>query len=193
MVKTQPSMYESESTDRIKLISYKHLIEDLELRSKYKMWLNDKKNLALIGSRELTEKIYTNRDIELAFERFTSSTCHGFFLYCLEMKMYIGTVKIDKIDWLKKTAEDGILIGESSCHGRGYGTISYKLLLDYAFNMLDLELIRGGCNEKNYGMRNIFKKLGYKQTHIAERVDFINNEWSNHVFYELKKEDRNSI
>lgn len=159
------------------------------LKNKYKDWLNDKKNLAKIGSKELSEKIYTDKDIELAFERFTSSTCHGFFLYCVQLKMYIGTVKIDKIDWDKRTAEDGILIGERSCHGQGYGTIAYKLLLDYAFNMLELEMIRGGCNELNYGMRKIFGKLGYKQTHIAENVDFIDNQWSNHIYFEIRKKN----
>lgn len=189
MTQEQPSMYQAASSDTIKLMSYKHLIKNIKLRNKYKEWLNNKKNIALIGSRELNEKIYTNKDIELAFERFSSSTCHGFFLYCVKLEIYIGTVKIDKIDWCRGTAEDGILIGESRCHGQGYGTNAYKVLLDYAFNMLELKIIRGGCNEQNYSMRKIFEKLGYKKTHVAKKTDFVDNQWSNHVFYELKKEN----
>ena len=189
MLKIQPITYQRNSSSSLKLISYKHLVKNKEIRSKYREWLNDKKNIASIGSKELSKTIFTDKDIDQAFERFTSSTCHGFFLYCMQLKMYIGTVKLDKIDWYNRTAEDGILIGERSCHGQGYGTIAYELLLDYAFNVLDLKIIRGGCNELNYGMRKIFEKLGYKQTHITENTDFIDKQWSNHIYFEIKKEN----
>ena len=189
MSKIQPNIYQGRSSNRLKLVSYRHLTKDKKLRNKYREWLNDKENIAPIGSKELSEKIFNDKDIENAFERFTSTTCHGFFLYCMQSKMYIGTVKLDKIDWYNKTAEDGILIGESRCHGQGYGTIAYELLLDYAFNMLGLKIIRGGCNELNYGMRKIFEKLGYKQTHITENTDFIDKQWSNHIYFEIKKEN----
>ena len=61
-------MYQERSSNRLKLVSYRHLIKDKKLRNKYRGWLNDKKNIAPIGSKELSEKIFNDKDIEHALE-----------------------------------------------------------------------------------------------------------------------------
>jgi diamine N-acetyltransferase len=63
----------------------------------------------------------------------------------------IGTAELRRIDRTMRTAEYGILIGEKDCWGKGYGTETTVLLLDYAFTVLGLHnvLLRTyGYNER---------------------------------------------
>lgn len=66
---------------------------------------------------------------------------------------FIGTIGIHNINWKDRIAITGTLIGEKSCWGKGYGTEAKMLLLDYAFNTLNLRKICSNViafNERSY-------------------------------------------
>lgn len=50
----------------------------------------------------------------------------------------IGTMGIHGIKWADRTATTGALIGEKEYWGKGYGTDAKMVLLNYAFNTLNL-------------------------------------------------------
>jgi Acetyltransferase (GNAT) domain len=50
----------------------------------------------------------------------------------------IGNTGPRSVDHRNRTATFGILIGEPECGGKGYGTESTRLMLDYAFTVLGL-------------------------------------------------------
>lgn len=54
---------------------------------------------------------------------------------------YIGSMGLHHVDHLHGTAETGALIGNSHFQGKGYGTEAKLLLLEYAFNQLNLRKI----------------------------------------------------
>jgi RimJ/RimL family protein N-acetyltransferase len=63
------------------------------------------------------------------------------------------------------------MIGEKEYWGKGYGTEAKMLLLDYAFNVLNLRKITSGViafNERsyNYSMRCGYKREGILKSHI---------------------------
>lgn len=63
----------------------------------------------------------------------------------------IGTAELRAINHTQRIAEYGILIGEKDCWGKGYGTETTFLVLDYAFTALGLHnvfLSTYGYNER---------------------------------------------
>ncbi|MSU55562.1 MAG: N-acetyltransferase [Candidatus Taylorbacteria bacterium] len=53
----------------------------------------------------------------------------------------IGIMGIHRINWFDRTATTGAVIGEKEYWGKGYGTDAKMILLDYAFNTLNLRKI----------------------------------------------------
>jgi RimJ/RimL family protein N-acetyltransferase len=53
----------------------------------------------------------------------------------------IGHTLLEDIDYLHRTATYGLLIGEKDCWGKGYGTETTRLMLDYGFTVLSLHNI----------------------------------------------------
>jgi RimJ/RimL family protein N-acetyltransferase len=61
-----------------------------------------------------------------------------FTIYERETLRPIGNTVLHEIDYRNRTATFGILIGEPECRGKGYGTETTRLMLDYAFTALGL-------------------------------------------------------
>jgi RimJ/RimL family protein N-acetyltransferase len=75
----------------------------------------------------------------------------------------IGVADLHRINHINRTAEYGILIGERDCWGRGYGTETTALLLEYGFAALDLHSIL--LTVFSYNERGIraYTRAGFKE------------------------------
>jgi RimJ/RimL family protein N-acetyltransferase len=81
---------------------------------------------------------------------------------CTLEGVLIGTMGLHQIDHLHGKAVTGSVIFDEGYRGKGYGTDAKMILLDYAFNMLRLEVIESrviGFNDRSaaYSL-----KCGYK-------------------------------
>ena len=54
------------------------------------------------------------------------------------------------------------MIGEKDFWGRGYGTEALKLVVNYAFNRLNLHKIYAGINSSNKASIRAYQKVGFK-------------------------------
>ena len=61
-----------------------------------------------------------------------------FTIYERETLRPVGNTALHGVDHRNRSATFGILIGEPECRGKGYGTESTRLMLDYAFTALGL-------------------------------------------------------
>ena len=127
--------------------------------------------------------------IEQSFIRFTQPDCQGFFIQSLEDRTFIGTAKLDNISMHTGSAWDGIMIGDKSYQGKGLAPSVYRLLLGYAFSELQLRRISSGCNSKNIAMIKTFERIGYKQEGRLREADFIDNEYSDHLYFGIFKDE----
>lgn len=119
--------------------------------SSFVHWENDFVVTSMSGdplrpvSRERIEERFEHRLKE-------SSIWHiEFAIYELASLRVIGSTEFRRIDKTHRTAEYGIFIGEKSCWGKGYGTETTILMLDYAFTVLGLHnvvLSTLGYNER---------------------------------------------
>jgi RimJ/RimL family protein N-acetyltransferase len=66
-------------------------------------------------------------------------------------------------DHINRTAEAGIFIGEKSYWNKGYGEEAMRLLLDYAFNILNLNHIMLSVYAFNTRAIRCYRKIGFKE------------------------------
>jgi diamine N-acetyltransferase len=80
----------------------------------------------------------------------------------------IGTTELRDIDHRLRRANFGIVLGEKDCWGKGYGTETARLVLDYGFTALGLHnimLTTRAFNERGIGAyrRAEFKECGRRR------------------------------
>jgi len=103
---------------------------------------------------------------------------NSLFLAIIERSSHrhIGNIKLAPIDRHHGLGTIGLLIGDKSAWGKGYGTEAIRLLSDYAFQDLGLRKIGAGICVGNEGSTEAFKRAGYvvwavrkKQYCVAEQ------------------------
>jgi RimJ/RimL family protein N-acetyltransferase len=87
----------------------------------------------------------------------------GFQIYELATMRLIGVSDIRHIDGVHGTAEMGIMIGEPDCWGKGYGTEAVILMLDYAFNGLNLHSMMLDTSSFNERAMRAYRKAGFRE------------------------------
>jgi RimJ/RimL family protein N-acetyltransferase len=85
------------------------------------------------------------------------------FAVCLkENDLYIGTVSLLGIDYVNRTAESGSWLGDAEYRGKGYGPETKYLLLEYAFDHLQLHVIMSYVWEPNTRSAAAVRRQGYR-------------------------------
>ncbi len=80
---------------------------------------------------------------------------------------FIGTLKVQPIDYLKRTAWLGIMIGDPEFRGRGYGREAVQEVLNFLFSSLKLKEVFLGVNLKNFDAVSLYENLGFIE-HLRE-------------------------
>lgn len=92
-------------------------------------------------------------------------------------------------DFRKGGCELGIKIGARDHRGRGYATEAVKLLVDYVFNTLELEAVRGSTLAHNDRMQRVFKKCGFREVGDGSIISRYDNRRYTEIFYERRREE----
>jgi RimJ/RimL family protein N-acetyltransferase len=85
-----------------------------------------------------------------------------FSIVKLETGIAIGWTWLTPIDYRHGTAEFGIMIGEASARGRGYGTETTRLMLDYALGTLGLRNVLLEVYGNNSAGLRAYEKAGFR-------------------------------
>lgn len=114
-------------------------------------WENDFAVTVMSGSslRPLSLALMEERMARASKEEVTDAVV--FAIYERASLRCIGNTGLSHIDRIHRNAEYSILIGEKDCWGKGYGTETTILMLDYAFTALGLHnvlLSTYGYNER---------------------------------------------
>ncbi len=120
------------------------------------------------------------KSMENMVNTFQSKGLNVFTIVDIETDKAIGIVEIEA-NQVYKSGSFGIIIGEKDYWGKGFGKEATLLILDFAFNFLNLHNIMLGVygfNERAYGLyKHIgFKDIGRKreyQTVAGKKYDMI--------------------
>ena len=102
---------------------------------------------------------------------------------------FIGTMALNHINWKDRVAVTGALIGEKSYWNSGYGTDAKMILLDYAFNTLNLRKICSSVLEFNKRSLRYNLRCGYKIEGRKRKQIFKNGKyWDEIILGVFQKE-----
>jgi ribosomal-protein-alanine N-acetyltransferase len=138
---------------------YLRAIAKSDVNQNYLNWLNDKET-----TRGLASGLFPSTLVEL--EQFVDRAIQNkdvvFFAICdASNDRHVGNIKIDHFDWVSRTCELGLLIGDKNYWGKGIGYEACRLTLAYAFQTLNIRKVVLAVYENNPAAIGLYKKLGF--------------------------------
>lgn len=100
----------------------------------------------------------------------------------------IGMVGLYAINYINKNCEFGIYIGEVSFHGNGYGTEATKLILNFAYNNLNLNKVKLMVNAGNPAVR-MYERLEFEKIGWLKKERFIDGKYVDVLMMEKVKDE----
>lgn len=131
----------------------------------YLGWLRDIKNNRFIESVRVD---YTLFELETYLKTKIDAQNIKFWGIFLGSNKFIGTIKLEPIDWENRTAWLGMMIGDPSERGKGYGSQALNLVLNYAEKDLLLKEIFLGVHRDNTPAIRIYTKSGFEMYKVNE-------------------------
>ena len=104
-------------------------------------------------------------------------------------KKPIGVNGLSHIKWVDGWANAFIHIGEKEYWGKDIATEATELLLEYAFNELNLNKIHGSAAIDNKGSWSVAEKLGFIFEGIERDEFFVDGKYIDSKVYGLTKKD----
>lgn len=149
-------------------------------------WMNDegltKYLIVYLPQTEASEKRW--------FERVTKSDTDIIFAIVEKSTdKLIGTMGLHNISWKDRTATTGAIIGEAEYWDRGYGTEAKMLLLNYAFNTLNLRKICSSVRDFNARSVKYQKKCGYKEEGRRIEEHYVDGKYYDTILTAVFKKD----
>ncbi len=132
-----------------------------ELLPLHQRWINDFSALRTLGA--VPPQPTTLEQESDWFDAETTSGAIGFTIYERAIGKPIGNTTLRHVDHRNRTAVFGILIGEREARGRGFGTETTRLMLDYAFTALGLHSVMLTTDSFNLAAQAAYRKAGFKE------------------------------
>lgn len=100
-----------------------------------------------------------------------------------EGEKHIGNISLQCIDFLSRSAEFAILIGDKEVWGQGFSKEAGKALIDHGIQALNLRRIYCGVHEENEGMKALALALGMVEEGRRREAVFKNGKYSDFLEY----------
>ena len=135
-------------------------------------WINDHDvtRLLFTGVRPASIELLTQQ-----WEQDQRSQNEITFAVCdKETDVFIGTTGLYRIDWVMRTAEFRIFLGDKKFWNRGIGTECTKLMVIYGFDKLNFNKVSLGVNADNAGAVRAYEKAGFAREGILRQEQYRN-------------------
>jgi RimJ/RimL family protein N-acetyltransferase len=162
-------------------------LEKADLKGAYFDWLNDREVTKFMESgrfpntREAMKKYY--HDTRL------SGNDVMFAIIDTETDKHVGNIRLGPINWIARVAPFGIMIGDKEFWGRGYGTEAIKLVLDYAFNRLNLHKVTAGIVAIHKASIKAFEKAGLEIEGRVKSQFCLDGKYYDSLYLGITEED----
>jgi RimJ/RimL family protein N-acetyltransferase len=145
----------------------------------YRRWMNDDQVTQYLESRFYPHSV---ESIASYISHVNESPDSVLLAIVIKDKnAHIGNIKIGSINWIHRFADVGIMIGEKAYWGQGLATEAIKLVVDYAFNKLNLRRLEAGCYANNPASLRAFQKAGFIEEGRLKQRYFWNAEYVDRV------------
>lgn len=116
------------------------------------------------SDKDVTKYLYRGKLPSNSFSEQLSSDIEFEIYTDISSNMHvIGCAGLHQINWISRSAELRILIGETNYWGKGLGKAAIHELLHYAFSTLNLNRIWLGVNEYNIPAYKLYISCGFTE------------------------------
>lgn len=150
-------------------------------------WLNDFETTDYLGRSSQLITLEGERQ----FLEKDSTPEATFVIVTINDDKMIGTVSLEKIDHINRTATLGIFIGDKYFRSKGYGTEAIKLILEYGFKYLNLKNIKLDVMEFNERALKCYKKCGFKEYGRRRQSKFVDGKYYDSIEMDILNEEFN--
>lgn len=162
-------------------------------------WINDLKTAFLVGDEGYST--FTEDNIRTDIQAMQNHKMHVYAIHDKQTDQLIGRTLLMNIDQVNRSAMFGILMGEKTHWGKGYGTEATRLLLEFAFHGLNLHSVQLGTYAFNKRAIRCYQKVGFQEIGrrreariVGERkydvllMDILASEFSSFIIDPLMRE-----
>ncbi|KPL02476.1 MAG: hypothetical protein AMJ90_05730 [candidate division Zixibacteria bacterium SM23_73_2] len=112
-------------------------------------------------------------------------------VFVIETKngVYLGGIGLHQINWHNRSAMVGIVIGKKEYWDKGYGTDAMRIILDLAFNRMNLH--RVGLNVYDFNQRAVksYEKCGFKKEGVLREGYYYGGKYHDVVVMGILKKE----
>lgn len=101
----------------------------------------------------------------------------------------IGNIELQNVNHTDRRATIGILIGEEEERSKGYGTEAINLLLDFAFNYLNINSVNLTLLAINERAKRCYEKVGFKEFGRQRQSRYVNGKYYDTIHMDILKSE----
>ena len=146
-------------------------------------WMNDFEITDYIDNSSMSFSYESEKEWIIASAK--KSSPGNFNIIDLETNELIGSVGLDKIKDVSRSAVLGIFIGNDKYRSNGYGTEAIKLLLEYGFKYLNLHSIKLTVLDVNARAYKCYIKCGFKETGRDREAMYLNGKYHDVIHMDI--------
>ncbi|MDX2196615.1 MAG: GNAT family protein [Cytophagales bacterium] len=177
-----------------KLIGQKCYLSPVRMEDadKYVEWLNDMEVSVNLRAYHMQISMETEREY---LEKFVKNQVQDYFFGIIDKSanVLIGNCALMNPDFINRNAELGIFVGDKNYWGKGIGTEAIMLLLDFGFNVLNLNNIWLNFVDFNTKSKRIYEKCGFKIIGRRREAKIIGNLKFDIVYMDILAEEYKSV
>jgi len=152
----------------------------------YVRWLNDPETMIFVQSynqiyNRVNEEQYLKNVLEKGEPQFSIHLCKD--------DSHIGGCGLINLDWINRRTEIGIMIGESAFRNHGYGQEAIHILLDYIFNVMNLNSVSLRHYEYNHRASRCYEKCGFKPAGHIRQARLMNGQFYDEIILDILAQD----
>jgi RimJ/RimL family protein N-acetyltransferase len=123
------------------------------------------------------------------WQRRKAGTEYQFAVEDKVTKEFLGGGGLFSINQVAHSAELGIAIHAEKNWGKGYGTDTMRVLLEFGFNYLNLNSVRLRVNDFNVRGIKTYKKVGFTEVGKLRQANFVEGKYNDMIFMDILKEE----
>ena len=156
---------------------------------KFTEWMNDFQITDYLGRSGQITTLNTEKEwLENATQ---NSENREFNIISINNDKLIGTVSLEKLDRINRSAVLGIFIGDENFRNNGFGTEAINLLLEYGFKYLNLHSIKLSLLSVNERAHKCYLKCGFKDTGLSREQYFIDGKYYDKLYMDILESEFN--
>jgi len=157
-----------------------------DLEKGYLGWINDPEVNRFLAAGTMPTSA---SELKEYYENITVSKKDIMFAIVIKKTgKYIGNIKLGGIDWIDRRAHCGRMLGDRESWGKGYGTEALQLVIDYAFNTLNLNRVYNTIIADNIGAIKSCEKAGMLKEGTFPQFRFVNGEYKDVFQYGITRD-----